>query len=140
MDKKSKTYLTLGLMVLGGGLIYFLATNVVPRMFVTLTKAAPATIVSLNDSYVLGERILAKADGADKCVVNVFIMDASGKGVAGKGVSLTGIDGISPEVRATDKDGKASFNIVSSEEGTFPLEATVDGAPVGRSVRVTFRN
>lgn len=140
MQRNTKTYLTLGLMVLGIALTYFLATNVVPRVFVTLTKAAPATVVSLNDSYVLGETILAKADGVDKCVVNVFIMDASGKGVAGKNVSLTGIDGISPEVRVTDKDGKASFNIVSSEEGTFPLEATVDGAPVGRSVRVTFRN
>jgi len=140
MKNINKNYVLVGLTVFGLGFVYFLASSVVPKVFVTLTKAAPATVISLADSYVLGERLLAKADGVEKCVVNVFIMDATGKGVAGKEVSLEGIEGITPSSKATDKDGKASFSITSMTEGTFTVEASVGGAPMNRSVKVTFRN
>jgi hypothetical protein len=140
MDVKKKKYVTLGLVSLGLVAIYFMAAFVVPRMFVTLTKAAPATRVSVADSYILGQRILARADGKDKCLINVFILDKSGKGVQGKRVVLEGVEGINAIKDMTGSDGKASFEITSVEEGQYNITAMVEGIPLTKQVRVTFRN
>ena len=130
----------MGLIVLALGFTYGMAAYVVPRAMVTMTKAAPATVISLGDSRVLAEKILARADGKDKCSVNVFVMDKNGKGVAGKQVSMEGLDGIVPTVATTNSDGKATFTMTSTKEGTFKLTALVGGSPLPREVKVTFRN
>ncbi len=140
MGSGSSLYLKMGLIVLALGVTYGMAAYVVPRAMVTMTKAAPASVISLSDSRVLAEKILAKADGKDKCVINVFVMDKSGKGVANKQVSLEGMDGILPENMATNSDGKATFSIVSTKEGTFKIEALVGGSPLPKEIKVTFRN
>lgn len=130
-----------GVAVLGIGFLYFMATYVVPRALVTLTKAAPATRVSFKTSLILGEKILAKADGKDSCIVNVFVMDDSGKGVAGKRVEMEaeGVK-VTAKTEVTDKDGKMSFEITSTEERQYKVTATVEGVPLSRSLIVTFRN
>ena len=134
-------YIALGGVIIGLVVTYVVAVYAIPRMLVTLTKAAPATQMSINNSYVLGNKVLAKADGKDKNVVNVFILDKSSKGVSGKMVTLTG-EGVSvnPEVVNTDKDGKATFNITSEKEAIVTLSASVDGVPLSKTLRVTFRN
>jgi hypothetical protein len=138
-DKKS-LYIKVVLIVVAIGVTYFLAAVVMPNVLVTLTKAAPATVISTNDSRVLGEKILAKADGIDKCVVNVFILDKDGKGVSGKNVSMEGVDGITAVKPVTDNDGKSVFSITSKIEGQFTLSALVEGTPLPREIKVTFRN
>jgi hypothetical protein len=140
MDEVKRKYITLGSIILGVVFVLFLAVYVVPQAFVSFTKAAPATKVSINDSYVLGETILAKADGKDKCMLNVFILDSSGKGVAGKNVSLEGMESVVAINSVTNNEGKASFSVTSSVEGQYDLTATVEGAPLTRGVKVTFRN
>jgi len=140
MKGKQNPYLIVGLIVLALGLIYFLAGYVVPRVLVSLTKAAPASKVSLANSRIIGEIILAKADGKDKCVVNVFILDASDKGVAGRGIVLAGMENIFPAAAVTDSSGKASFSMVSSEEKQYEISASVDGVELPKTVKVTFRN
>lgn len=141
MDPKYKNYVTAGLIVGALGLTYFMASFVVPKALVTFTKAAPATKVSIKDSYLLGQNILAKADGVDKCVVNVFVLDENSKGVAGKRVELTGgeaeITALSP---ITNTDGKASFAVVSKKEGQYKLSGTVEGMILPKTLSVTFRN
>jgi hypothetical protein len=140
MEVKKSTYVALAF-VLGGMLLTVaLATQVVPNVLVTLTKAAPASKISIPESRVLGEKILAKADGIDKCVVNVFLMDADGKGVAGKKIELSGSKGIKVIKDTTDSDGKASFAVTSKEEGQFTLTASVGGSMLAKGVVVTFRN
>lgn len=104
----------------------------------TLTKAAPSTKVSLGNSYFIGGKILAVADGKDACVVNVFVMDGTGKGIRGKGVELSGIG--EPQIEMSGADGKATFEVKSIKEGQFTLEASIEGAPLPRTVKVTFRN
>ena len=94
MENK-KLYLNLGIGLLVTLLLLFLATKVVPSVLVTLTKAAPASKVSVGNSYILGGKTLARADGEDKCVVNVFVLDKDSKGVKGVAVSLLG----TPEVK-----------------------------------------
>lgn len=117
-----------------------MAAYVVPRAMVTMTKAAPATTISLADSRLLGEKILARADGKDKCIVNVFVLDKNGKGVPDKQVSLEGLDSISPSVTASNTEGKATFTMTSTKEGTFKLSASIGGSPMSHEIKVTFRN
>lgn len=137
--KINKLYLNTGLIVLGLSLVYFMAVVVVPNMLVTLTKAAPASTVSIADSYFLGGKILAKPTVNDFCVVNVFAMDSAGKGVKGKEITVMGMgDNILSGV--TDIDGKATFQVKSTTEGQFKLEATIDGISIGKTVTLTFRN
>ena len=125
------------------GVVYYLTTSVIPNVMVTLTKAAPATKVSINQSRVLGSRILAKADGLDKCVVNIFLMDESGKGVKGKTADLVATDS-GVEIRqmnaVTDDNGRIAYELTSLTEGQYRVEAMVDGVPVGKTITVTFRN
>jgi len=140
MKAIKKEYWIVGIIVLALGLTYFLASYVVPKVFVSLTKAAPAYKVSLGSSRVIGENILAKADGKDKCIVDVFVLDASSKGVPGRQVILTGMDNIVPEGAITDSDGKASFSMVSTVENQYEISASVDGIQIPATVKVTFRN
>ena len=132
-------YIKLGMAVFAIGFIYAMAAYVVPKALVTMTKAAPAKIISIVDSRIIGEKILARADGKDSCVVNVYILDKTGKGVPKKQVALEGVTGISPELVETDNDGKAQFSVVSTQEGTFKLEAIVGGSPLAKEIKVTFR-
>lgn len=124
--------------IIGVIFVYFMAQSVIPKVLVTFTKAAPASKVSLSSSYLLGGRILAKADGIDKCTVNVFVLDASSKGVSGKLVVLSGMKEDIEVV--SDMDGKAQFEITSDSEGQYELSASVDGVALGKSLKVTFRN
>lgn len=127
--------------VLGAGFVYFSATYLVPKVLVTLTKAAPATKVSFSNSYMLGSKMLCKADGIDECGVNVFLSDADSRPVSGKDVSLMVGAGaeVSPQSGQTDQMGKASFALVSKTEGQVKVVASVDGMPMEKTVVVTFR-
>ena len=137
--KKNNLYFGLVLGVFALGFIGYMAIAVVPKVFVTWTKAAPAKKVSLSNSYLIGGKILAKADGTDKCDVNVFVLDSSGKGVSGIPVTLSGMD--SGEVQAASEiDGKASFGLTSVTEGQFTLSASIGGVPLDKTLKVTFRN
>lgn len=137
--KINKIYLSIGLVVLGLGLVFFMAVYVVPQVLVTLTRAAPATSVSISNSYFIGGKLLASADGKDFGVVNVFALDATSKGVKNKSVEVTGM-GEQVLTGTTDAEGKASFSVKSTTEGQFKLTATIDGLVVGKVVVVTFRN
>jgi len=137
--KINKVYLSIGLVVLGLGVVVFMAVYVVPQVLVTLTRAAPASKVSPTNSYFIGGKLLAVADGKDFGVVNVFALDATGKGVKNKSVEVTGM-GEEVLTGVTDVNGKASFEVKSATGGQFKLTATIDGVAVGKVVVVTFRN
>jgi hypothetical protein len=137
--KNNKLYLSLLIGFFGILFIGFLAIKVLPTAFVTWTKAAPATKVFIGNSYLIGGRILAKADGIDKCVVNVFVLDSSGKGVKGIPVDLSGME--SGDMQSiSGNDGKAVFEITSIKEGQYTLAAVISGSPLDKTVKVTFRN
>ena len=138
MENK-KLYLNLGIGLLVTLLLLFLATKVVPSVLVTLTKAAPASKVSVGNSYILGGKTLAQADGKDKCIINVFVLDKDSKGVKGIAVSLLGAP--EGEVESVSGvDGKATFELSSKMEGQFPVSAVIAGIPMAGGVKLTFRN
>lgn len=135
---KTKTLTYLIVVVLGAAIVYYLSSNVIPRVLVSLTQAAPAQDVSLESSIIIGEKVLAKADGEDKVKVNVFIMDKSGKGIKGKNVELTGSMAGLPMNGLTEDDGKSGFELSSNNKGQFKLGANVEGIEMGKYITVTF--
>jgi len=132
--------LTVVVVVVSMAVVYFLASYLVPKVLVTLTKAAPAYKVSVANSRIIGEKILAKADGKDKNIVNVFVLDSADKGVPGRKVALTGIESIFPQGAVSDNEGKTSFSMTSIEEKQYKIQATVDGIQLPGTIKVTFRN
>ena len=142
MKKVDKKWLIAGgVTVLSLAGLFWLANKVVPRTLVSLTRAEVVGSVSFGDSIMIGEKILAKADGIDKCKVNVFLTDKDGRGVAGKRVVLEGAEGLTVGGgEASNVEGKVAFELTSQKEGQFKLTAMVEGVPMGKELTVTFRN
>lgn len=131
-----KLLLTLFLVV---GFTVFVATYALPRALVTLTKASGSGNLSLSDSYLIGGKLLASADGKDQAIVSVFLRDKDGKAVDNKQVSLEGVEGIEPAVAKPDSNGQTSFKISSTKAGQFTITALVSGIPLPKTLIVTFR-
>ncbi len=141
LNLKNKSIVVAVLVVSGLALMFFLATNIIPRALVTLTRASSSGQVVVSGSYLLGEKILAKADGKDVNKINVFLLDKNGKPVEGKSVDLTGMTtGIKQLNALSDATGKVSFSLTSTTEGQFKINANYSGADLPQTIVVTFRN
>ena len=133
---------------LGGVLLIFLATWVVPRVLVLLTQAAPSKEYSIANSYLFGSPLLAAPNGEDKIRINAFLLDDNGRGVPNRRVEVTvqsktgggGGNAQLAEVQATtDSLGKSVWELVSTVAGQFIVTATVDGVAFPQQVTVVFR-
>lgn len=138
MENKKNKIIGLGVffLIFGVLMVYF-STSVLPKALVTLTKASGSSKVSANKSFLIGEKVLAEADGKDTCVINVFVLDSDGQGVAKKQINLSGAD--SELTGITDTNGKVSFKITSSVAKQMELVASVGGSSLGKSLKITFR-
>lgn len=119
--------------------ILYLATSVLPKTLVTLTRASFSEKVVASNSYLIGEKILAKADGEDNCIVSVFLLDKNSKAVKGKNVELIGIENVIPS-GVSDNDGKITFKLTSVEEKQYRINANYSGQQLPQTIVVTFRN
>ena len=79
---------------------------------------------------------MARADGEDKCIVNVFVLDADGKGIVSKQVQLSGLGELTS---ITNSMGKATFELTSSVAKQYELMASINGVALGKTLKVTFR-
>ena len=141
INVKAKPMLIAGGVIGGLLLLFFLANSVIPKALVTLTRASSSGEVVVSGSYLLGEKILAKADGKDANKINVFLLDKNGKPVEGKTVELVGMDkGIKQLNALSDATGKVSFALTSTIEGQFRINADYSGAELPQTIVVTFRN
>jgi hypothetical protein len=135
VNEKNILYSGIGFLVAMAVVIY-LGTSVIPKVLVTLTKASTVQKVSIKNSLLIGQKMLAKADGQEKCVVNVFVLDSDGKGIAGRSVQLSGLGELDA---ATDSLGKATFELTSTTAKQYELTASVGGVQLNGTVTVTFR-
>jgi hypothetical protein len=117
-------------------LVFYLASFVVPKVLVSLTKASNTSKVSTKNSFLIGEKIMAEANGVEKCKVNVFVLDADSKGIQGRQVQLNGLGTLTA---ITNDLGKASFEMTSIVAKQYQLTASVNGVLLGKTVKVTFR-
>lgn len=141
INVKAKPMLITGGVIGGLLLLFFLANSVIPNALVTLTRASSSGEVVVNGSYLLGEKILAKADGKDANKINVFLLDKNGKPVQGKSVDLTGMTtGVKQVNDLSDATGKVSFNLTSTTEGQYKINANYNGQELPQTIVVTFRN
>jgi len=134
-----KPFFILGGIFLAAVLVLFLSVTVIPNALVTWTKASSSGSVSVSSSYVLGQKILAKADGKDNCLVVVFLLDKNGRGVAGKSAELEGMSGVTKLNDLSDEKGQITFEMASAVEGQFKLSANYSGTDLPQTVTVTFR-
>jgi len=138
---QAKPLIIVGSVVAGMVLMFFLATSIIPNALVTLTRASSSGEVVVNGSYLLGEKILAKADGKDANKINVFLLDKNGKPVQGKSVDLTGMTtGVKQIEDLSDATGKVSFSLTSTTEGQYKINANYNGQELPQTIVVTFRN
>jgi hypothetical protein len=136
--KVDKKYLIWGVAVVAGiGLFWAMATVVVPRVMMAMLKVGITGKVSTSSSYVLGEKILATADGKDSCRVSAFILDKNMRGVKGKRVVMNG-EGLGTKEGVTNENGKVTVEFVSETAGQYPIGVSVDGVSLGKSVTLTF--
>ena len=119
--------------------VLYLATSVLPKTLVTLSRASFSDKVVPLNSYLIGEKILAKADGKDDCIVSVYLLDKDSKAVKGKNVELTGIDNVIPS-GVSDNDGKITFKLTSVVEKQYRINASYGGQQLPQTIVVTFRN
>lgn len=140
MKINRKQLITGFLVIVGMILVFVLAYQVVPKVMVMWSKAAPATKVSTTDSYILGEKILARANGEDTVKVNVFLMDKDGKPVTGESAELTGVDDIKYINQLSDMTGKVSFEIKSAVSKQYKIKALYKGNQIGKELVITFRS
>lgn len=106
-----------------------------------LGRATEEKVPSLSDSYVFGSPLIAAAGDQEKITVSVFVLDAQGKGVAGRnpGVESQPALTIEPLQPQTDKYGQAIFEATSGQPGQFVVSASIDGELVPQTVTLTFR-
>jgi hypothetical protein len=137
---KNKLVVVSTFAIVGIGFMVYLGTSVVPKSLTTVIKAGENEKVSVNASYLIGEKITAVSNGKDKIKVNVFVVDNKGIGIKGKTVTVSGINGIEPELGVSDNNGQVHFEASSVTEGQYELTASINGVTIPKTVKVTFRN
>lgn len=138
MENKKNKIIGIGVLflIVTIGVVYF-STSIMPKALITLTKASGSSKVTVSKSFIIGEKVLAKANGVEECVVDVFALDSDGQGVAKKQVVLLGTGNELSGV--TDSNGKISFKITSSEVKQMELTATIGGTALNKTLTITFR-
>lgn len=129
--------------------LFYLASAVVPRILVYLTRATNAPDdYSLANSYIFGSPLLAQANGEDKIRVTAFLLDVKGRGVPDKQTTLNirakegGVSTL-PQMAVvqpvTDEFGRSVFEITSTVPGQFVVVASVGGLEFPQTVTLTFK-
>ena len=134
-----KQMMTIVIVLVSIVVVFVLAYTVIPRALVLLTRAAPANRVSIENSYLLGDKILAKADGEEAVSVNVFLNDKSGKPIIGQTAEIEGSNNVTKKNELSDNNGKVGFEIRSDKAGQQKIQALYQGVPIGQELVVTFR-
>ena len=96
--------------------------------------------VEITNSYMFASPLKAKADGLERIRMTIFVLDSQGRGVVRKNVILGNQEyfNIEPIQEKTDETGKAIFDITSTRQGLFIIEASVDNKALPQKVNIIF--
>ncbi len=123
MDKKLISLLILLVLVFS----LFISYVVFNKQIAIFTRASSDIEPSAEKSLIFAWPLTAKATGQDKVMINVFIRNEKNQPLANKLVSLTTTLGqLDAETQTTDKSGKVTFNLTSTQTGIAQIQAIVD--------------
>lgn len=136
MDKKLISLLILLVLVFS----IFISYVVFNEQIATFTRASSDTDPSAEKSLIFAWPLTAKATGQDKVMINIFVRNEKNQPLNNKLVSLTTTLGqLDAETQTTDKSGKVTFNITSTQTGIAQIQAKVDNkVQLKQSLTVKF--
>lgn len=135
MDKKLLGLVTLFFLAF----LFFLSVVVFNKPLSNFIRARETTTPSNENSLLFAWPLDSKADGVSEIKVDVFVRSETDKLVPNKEVRVSSTLGdVEPSSAITDKNGKASFTLVSSTPGTAELSATVDSVQLSKKLTVKF--
>ncbi len=109
--------------------LFFLSVVLFNQPLSSLIRAREDTAPSSQNSLMFAWPIEAKADGQSAVQIDVFVRSESNKLVANREVKVsTNLGQVQPASTVSDKNGRASFNLVSSQAGIAKLSATIDNS------------
>jgi len=123
MDKKLASLLILFLLIFG----LFIGLVVFNQPIRTFTRASEELIPSSESSLIFAWPLTAKAGNKEKVDINIFVRNAKNIPLANKKVSLEANLGTVAAVSdITDKSGKATFSLTSSDPGVAEIKGIID--------------
>lgn len=123
MDKKLSALLVLFILIFALFIIYIVFQDPIA----TFIRAKEELVPSSESSLIFAWPLTAKANGAEKIDINVFIRNASNLPLPNKTVTLqTNLGSLEINSQTTDKSGKANFNLTSTNAGVAEVTATID--------------
>jgi hypothetical protein len=94
--------------------------------------------VEPESSYLSCKPFAARADGEMACAVRVTVHDAEGRPVAQRSVTLASSRGaadvVTPAIATTDQQGRAEFQVRSSQPGKATLTAHCEGVSIHNGI------
>lgn len=136
MDKKLISLLILLVLVFS----IFISYVVFNEQIATFTRASSDTDPLAEKSLIFAWPLTAKATGQDKVMINIFVRNEKNQPLNNKLVSLTTTLGqLDAQTQTTDKSGKVTFNITSTQTGIAQIQAKVDNkVQLKQSLTVKF--
>lgn len=126
--------------------VFFLAFTVFSSVVIfnkpitQFTKAKEESVASAKDSLIFAWPLKVASDGKEVSTINVFVRNLNGKPLENKNVQIqTSIGKVMEDSLQSDKEGKTTFHIISTEPGLAYIKAVIDGnLSVTQSVSVKF--
>ena len=133
-DRKLNIFLII-FFVLFVAISFFAFTNTRVPFF---TQAVPQE-VDISKSFLIASRLEAEANGLESITINAFVRNAQGVSIANKTVSISSTLGLVDKPSSvTDKYGKATFIVKSSESGNATIQANIEGHSLDKTLQIRF--
>lgn len=124
-------------------ILYFISvrTSFFGKAYGPSVSSSEAAYVRLENCYLFASPLQARADGGQKIRVTAFILDSSGRGVAGEAVFLNQNEKLTihPVMPVTDDLGRAIFDVSTAVIGEYTIEAKVGSKSLPQKITVSFR-
>lgn len=109
-------------------------------LFLSRASSGGKASFSVDNSYIFLSPLEADANARDRIRVTVFLLNAEGKGVLGRQVTISTSKDLTIETvqETTDNYGRAVFDLLTAREGQYFLEALIDGEKIADGVKLKF--
>jgi len=115
----------------------FISSVIFNQSLSRFTRAKEDSLPSTEKSLIFAWPLNANIN--NRVTINVFVRNEKGVPLANKNVVLQSTLGnLSPNSAATDKNGKATFNLVSANPGVAEVSAKVEGNFLNQKVSIKF--